>query len=172
MGLDMLSKLAYLTLCRSIQLLALLAAMSRVLPRGWIDVLVRAEDVPRVIGSLDGGQTRVVLPVGSSYAAWTLVTEVVDVHRLLQVRSHRLEQRCGPFHVAVRVGRLGPLRQDQEVVLCGPMRECRGRWGTRLAAPCICCSPTLLADEGICGRNSIRVAMAASVRSRSQPDFQ
>jgi hypothetical protein len=45
----MLSKLAYLALCRSIQLLVLLAAVSRVLPRSrWSCVPVRPETLYRV----------------------------------------------------------------------------------------------------------------------------
>jgi hypothetical protein len=43
-----LSKLAYLTLCRSIQLLALLAAVSRVLPRArWSCFFVQPETLLR-----------------------------------------------------------------------------------------------------------------------------
>src|SRR4030095_12719550 len=102
---------------------------SRPYVRGWIDVLVRTEQVVRVVGSLDGGQARVVLPVGRLDSPLAFITQVVHVHRLLQVRLHRLEQGLGPLDVAIGVGRVRPLRADEEVVLLGALWEGGSRRG-------------------------------------------
>ena len=119
--------------------------------RGRIDVLVRAEDVPRVIGSLDGGQTRVVLPVGSSYAVGPSSPRLLTYTD--SSRCGRIDSNSDVVHSTLLCVSAGSDHCDRIRKSCCAARcaNAVAVLGTRLAAPCIRCSPTLLTDEGIWG---------------------
>src|SRR4051812_24224915 len=71
----------------------------------WLDVLVVAEDVLRVVCSLEFDEALVVMTVGSADPLIPLVAQVVHVHVLAGVRAHRVPERPRPRDVSVLFAR-------------------------------------------------------------------
>src|SRR5580700_1703957 len=91
------------------------------------DVLVKPEDVVRVVGGLDAGQAVVIAAVGVPDPVAALVAQVVDIHAP-EMGAHGVEEFTSPADIGRRIGGIVPLRQDQEVVLAGAMgKSGRGR---------------------------------------------
>src|SRR5829696_2162708 len=91
-------------------------------------VLVETEEVRRIVLVLQGYQPLVVCAVCLLDPVFSLFSQVVDVDPCLEERLHRLEERTRPLDILFRVGRIGPLREDEEVVVLVPMPEGRRGW--------------------------------------------
>src|SRR5215468_12252104 len=90
---------------------------------GWLDVVVHAKEVCRVVFVLQGSQSVVVRTVGSPREDLSFVGDVVDIGAGHKVRPHRFPIFPRPLDVFVRVGRVFPVRPDYEIVRVVAVRE-------------------------------------------------
>jgi hypothetical protein len=88
-----------------------------------LNILVQAEEVRWVVLVLQSRQAIVVRPISCPHTLISLLTEIVDIHRFLQVGLHGLEERLCPSDVLLTRGRIFPLRLDSEVKLVSAVRE-------------------------------------------------
>jgi hypothetical protein len=82
-----------------------------------LNILVQAEEVRRIVLILQSRQPIVVRPISCPHTLISLLTEIVDIHRFLQMGLHGLEERLCPSDVFLTRGRIFPLRLDGEVKL-------------------------------------------------------
>src|SRR5664279_5380348 len=89
----------------------------------WLDVLVEAEQVRRIIGVLEGNEPVIVGAVGLPYPLLALHAEHVDVDPTACKWLRRLRGFAGPLDMLIGLHRVGPLGGDYEVILCLTMGE-------------------------------------------------
>ena len=97
----------------------------------WVDVVVEPEDVPRVVALFDGNEPGVVRTPDLVHLPAILGGQVVDVAPAGHAGAERVERLPGPGDVRLGVPRVRPLRDDEQAVAGGPVRE---RGGGRLDA--------------------------------------
>ena len=82
-----------------------------------MNVLVDPEEVCRVEFSLQLRQARIVLAKGRTDRVVAFLAEEVEELAAAGIGRQRIRQAARPRNMRVRLGRIGPLRHDPDVVL-------------------------------------------------------
>lgn len=134
--------------------------------------MIEAEDVVGVVAGLHTREPVVVGAIGFPNPVMVLIPKIVHVHGVFEVRAHRLEAAAGPIKVAVGVGRVIPLGQDQAAVLPVAVGN---RGGLRVHAAVRSghlLEPIPAYGDGHVAANSGSTSIASSVRFLRKLDFQ
>src|SRR5215213_236963 len=90
-----------------------------------LDILIGPKEVRRVIARLDSREPWIVRSVGLAHPVLSFHAKPVDVHGAFGEGTHRLEELPRPRDMALGIRWIGPLREDEEVVVDVAMRERR-----------------------------------------------
>lgn len=105
-------------------------------------------------------------------AVFTLLAQVDYIDSLLEMRSHHSEKLLRPRDVLLVGVRIGPLRDDREVVRVAKVRK-GGLGGRNTASNAMqLLEVTEGRGEGFRDMNSTRISMPSPLRCRAKLDFQ
>src|SRR5262245_31790926 len=137
------------------------------------DVLVHAEEVRRIEFRFQCHEPPVVFAVGVLHSLDTFVAiEIVDVDPSCHVGLQRLVERPGPADVPLRVGAIGPVGEDDDVVLQIPVVVYGLGFADTAVGPVVVVDTITESGEGIRAAKSTSAPIASSLIRSVRLDLQ